>query len=45
VRIGYIIAISSVLAICGGFLSILLNYYFAGTCVGIFSVILTLAPC
>jgi amino acid transporter len=26
--IGYIIAISSVLAICGGFLSITLNYYF-----------------
>ena len=39
---GYIIAISSVLAICGGFLSIVLNYYFAWNVPwGILSVILT----
>ena len=39
---GYIIAISSVLAICGGYLSILLNYYFGWNVPwGIFSVILT----
>jgi amino acid transporter len=39
---GYIIAISSVLAICGGFLSILLQYYFGWNVPwGIFSVILT----
>ncbi|MCW2930168.1 MAG: amino acid permease-associated region [Actinomycetia bacterium] len=39
---GYIIAISSVLAICGGFLSILLQYYFGWDVPwGIFSVILT----
>jgi amino acid transporter len=39
---GYMIAISSVLAICGGYLSILLNYYFGWNVPwGIFSVILT----
>ncbi|MEP7023726.1 MAG: amino acid permease, partial [Actinomycetota bacterium] len=39
---GYIIAISSVLAICGGFLSIVLNYYFGWNVPwGILSVILT----
>jgi amino acid transporter len=39
--IGYIIAISSVLAICGGFLSITLNYYFGWNIPwGILSVIL-----
>src|ERR1035438_1202678 len=39
---GYIIAISSVLAICGGFLSIVLNYYFAWNIPwGILSVLLT----
>jgi amino acid transporter len=39
---GYIIAISSVLAICGGFLSIVLQYYFSWNVPwGIFSVILT----
>jgi amino acid transporter len=39
---GYIIAISSVLAICGGFLSIVLQYYFGWNVPwGIFSVILT----
>jgi amino acid transporter len=39
---GYVIAISSVLAICGGFLSILLQYYFGWNVPwGIFSVILT----
>ena len=39
---GYIIAISSVLAICGGFLSIILQYYFnVSVPWGIFSVILT----
>jgi amino acid transporter len=39
--IGYIIAISSVLAICGGFLSITLNYYFKWNVPwGILSVIL-----
>ncbi|HWG02660.1 MAG TPA: APC family permease [Trebonia sp.] len=38
---GYIIAISSVLAICGGFLSIILQYYFSiNVPWGIFSVIL-----
>jgi amino acid transporter len=40
---GYIIAISSVLAICGGFLSITLNYYFHWNIPwGILSVVLTL---
>ncbi|HEY1619013.1 MAG TPA: APC family permease, partial [Streptosporangiaceae bacterium] len=40
---GYIIAISSVLAICGGFLSITLNYYFHWNIPwGILSVLLTL---
>jgi amino acid transporter len=39
--IGYIVAISSVLAICGGFLSITLNYYFKWNVPwGILSVIL-----
>jgi amino acid transporter len=39
---GYIIAISSVLAVTGGFLSIILNYYFGWNVPwGIFSVILT----
>jgi amino acid transporter len=39
--IGYIVAISSVLAICGGFLSITLNYYFGWNIPwGILSVIL-----
>src|ERR1017187_9768550 len=39
---GYIIAISSVLAICGGFLSIVLNYYFGWNIPwGILSVVLT----
>ncbi len=39
--VGYIIAISSVLAICGGFLSITLNYYFGWNIPwGILSVIL-----
>jgi amino acid transporter len=39
---GYIIAISSVLAICGGYLSIVLQYYFNWNVPwGIFSVILT----
>jgi amino acid transporter len=39
---GYIIAISSVLAICGGFLSIVLNYYFGWNVPwGILSVVLT----
>jgi amino acid transporter len=39
---GYIIAISSVLAICGGYLSLLLNYYFAWNVPWvIFSVIFT----
>jgi amino acid transporter len=39
---GYIIAISSVLAICGGYLSIVLNYYFGWNVPwGIFSVIFT----
>jgi amino acid transporter len=39
---GYIIAISSVLAVCGGFLSIILQYYFnVSVPWGIFSVILT----
>ncbi len=39
---GYIIAISSVLAICGGFLSIVLNYYFGWNVPwGILSVLLT----
>jgi len=41
---GYIIAISSVLAICGGFLSITLNYYFKWNIPwGILSVILVAA--
>src|ERR1700724_554204 len=40
--IGYIIAISSVLAICGGYLSMLLNYYFSWNVPWvIFSVIFT----
>jgi amino acid transporter len=40
---GYIIAISSVLAICGGYLSIVLQYYFNWNVPwGIFSVILTI---
>ena len=39
---GYIIAISSVLAVCGGFLSIVLNYYFGWNVPwGILSVLLT----
>jgi amino acid transporter len=39
---GYIVAISSVLAICGGYLSIVLQYYFNWNVPwGIFSVILT----
>ena len=39
---GYIIAISSVLAVCGGFLSIVLEYYFKWNVPwGILSVILT----
>jgi amino acid transporter len=39
---GYIIAISSVLAVCGGFLSIVLNYYFGWNVPwGILSVVLT----
>jgi amino acid transporter len=39
---GYIIAISSVLAVCGGFLSILLNYYLGWNIPwGILSVLLT----
>src|ERR1700689_654030 len=38
---GYIIAISSVLAVCGGFLSIVLNYYFGWNIPwGILSVVL-----
>ncbi|HMH91904.1 MAG TPA: APC family permease [Streptosporangiaceae bacterium] len=42
--IGYIVAISSVLAICGGFLSITLNYYFKWNIPwGILSVILVAA--
>ena len=40
--VGYIIAISSVIAVVGGFLSILLNYYFGWNVPwGIFSLILT----
>src|SRR5579862_8129896 len=40
--VGYIIAISSVLAVCGGFLSIVLEYYFKWNVPwGILSVILT----
>jgi amino acid transporter len=40
--VGYIIAISSVIAVVGGFLSILLNYYFGWNIPwGIFAVILT----
>jgi amino acid transporter len=40
---GYIIAISSVLAICGGYLSIMLQYYFGWNVPwGYFSVILTM---
>ncbi len=40
--VGYIIAISSVIAVVGGFLSILLNYYFGWNIPwGIFSLILT----
>jgi amino acid transporter len=40
---GYIIAISSVLAICGGFLSMMLKYYFnVDIPWGIFSVVLTI---
>src|ERR1035437_5586593 len=39
---GYIIAISSVLAVCGGFLSIVLEYYFGWNVpLGILSVLLT----
>src|SRR5450432_3229403 len=39
---GYIIAISSVLAVCGGFLSIVLNYYFGWNIPwGILMVVLT----
>ena len=41
-RAGYIIAISSVLAICGGYLSLLLQYYFnVDIPWGIFSVVFT----
>jgi amino acid transporter len=40
--VGYIIAISSVIAVVGGFLSILLNYYFGWNVPwGIFSLVLT----